>query len=73
MTFIKMQTVDMSWYRIFQFSTWRATFLEAAGNAARRVSKYSTDRGDHENAARWKSRELFIREYAKHKHIKDDR
>jgi hypothetical protein len=73
MTFIKMQTVDMSWYRVLQPSTWRATFLEAAGNAARRVSKYSTDRGDHENAARWKTRELFFREYAKYKQIKDDK
>ena len=73
MTFIKMQTVDMSWYRILQPSTWRATFLEAAGNAARRVSKYSWDRGDYENAARWKSRELFLREYAKHTQIKEDK
>jgi hypothetical protein len=71
MTFIKMQTVDMSWYRILQPSTWRATFLEAAGSAARRVSRYSMDRGDYENAARWKSRELFLREYAKHTQIKD--
>ena len=68
MTFTKMQTVDMSWYRILHSSTWRATFIEAAGNAAKRVSKYSWDRGDYENAARWKSRELSIRDYAKRMH-----
>jgi hypothetical protein len=73
MTFIKMQTVDMSWYRILHSSTWRATFIEAAGNAAKRVSKYSWDRGDYENAARWKSWELFLREYTKRSQIKDDK
>ena len=73
MIFTKIQTVDMSWYRILHASTWQATFLEAAGNAARRVSKYSWDRGDYENAARWKSRELFIREYAKRMRVRSDR
>jgi hypothetical protein len=62
---LKMQTVDMSWYRFFRAATWRGYFLEAAESAARQVSKYSWNRGDYENAARWKNRELFIREYAK--------
>jgi hypothetical protein len=61
----------MSWHRILHVSTWRATFLEAAENAARRVSKYSWNRGEYENAARWKSRELFIREYLKRMHDSD--
>jgi hypothetical protein len=73
MTFTKMQTVDMSWYRILHSSTWRATLIEAAGNAAKRVSRYSWDRGDYENAARWKSWEIFLREYAKRPQIKDDK
>jgi hypothetical protein len=68
-----MQTVDMSWYRILHTSIWRATFLEAASKAARRVSKHSWDRGDYETAARWKSREIFLREYAKRMQIKDDK
>ena len=62
---LKMQTVDVSWYRIFRAATWRAFFLEAAVGAAGKVSKYSWNRGDYENAALWKSRELGIREYAK--------
>jgi hypothetical protein len=70
---LNMQTVDMSWYRIFRASTWRAFFLEAAENAAGRVSKYSWNRGDYENAARWKSREGFIKEYAKRIHAKGEK
>jgi hypothetical protein len=73
MSFVKMQTVDMSWYRILRPSTWRATFLAAAANAASRVSKYSWNRGDYENAARWKSREGFIKEYAKRIHTKHEK
>ena len=72
MTFIEMQTVDMNWYRIFRAPEWQATFLEAAGNAARRVSEYSRNRGDYENAARWKSRELFVREYAERIRDRED-
>jgi hypothetical protein len=62
---LEMQTVDGSWHRFFRASTWRATFLAAAEHAAKRVAKYSWNHGDYDNAARWKSRELFIREYAK--------
>jgi hypothetical protein len=69
---LKMQTVDMSWYRFFRAATWRGYFLEAAESAARQVSKHSWNRGDYENAARWKSRELLLREYAKRSQIKDD-
>jgi hypothetical protein len=69
---IKMQTVDMSWYRFFRAVTWRGYFFEAAETAARRVSEYSCNRGDYDNGARWKSRELFIREYAKRALAKDD-
>jgi hypothetical protein len=59
------QTVDMRWYRIMNASTWRARFLKAAERAARRVSEYLSNREDYENAARWKDRELRIRECAK--------
>ena len=72
MTFIEMQTVDMNWYRIFHTSKWRATFLEAAGNAARLVSEYSRNRGEYENAARWKRREIFIREYVERVRDRED-
>jgi hypothetical protein len=70
---LKMQTVDMSWYRIFRASTWRAFFLGAAENAAGKVSKYSWNRGDYENAALWKRRELGIREYAKRGSAADEK
>ena len=62
---LKAQTVDMSWYRILNASEWRARFLEAVERAARRVAEYSSNREDYENAARWKNRELRIREYAR--------
>jgi hypothetical protein len=67
----KMQTVDMS-YRILHASTWRASFLEAAGSAATRVAEYSRNRNDYENAARWERRAHLIREYAKRKRIKNN-
>lgn len=62
---VKMQTIDMSWYKILNASAWRARLLEAAENAARRVSEYSRNREDYDNAARWKTRELSIQAYAK--------
>jgi hypothetical protein len=64
---LKIQTVDLSWYRILHASTWRASFLEAAGNAATRVAEYSRNRNDYENAVRWEHRALLIREYAERK------
>jgi hypothetical protein len=70
---LEMQTVDVSWHRFFRASTWRASFFVAAEYAARRVSKYSWNRGDYDNAALWKSRELFIREYAKRAQSGDDK
>jgi hypothetical protein len=70
---LNMQTVDMGWYRIFRAATWRTFFLEAAENAAGRVSKHSWNRGDYENAARWKSRELSIRDYAKRVHSPEEK
>lgn len=65
---LKMQTVDMS-YRILHASTWRASFLEAAGKAATRVAEHSRNRNDYENATRWEHRAHLIREYAKRKRI----
>lgn len=62
---LKAQTVDMNWYRILNAATWRSRFLEAAERAAGRVSKYSSNRGDYESAARWKNCELRMREYAR--------
>lgn len=62
---LKAQTVDMSWYGILNASAWRTRLLTAAERAARRVSEYSSNCEDYESAARWKDREIRIREYVK--------
>jgi hypothetical protein len=70
---LKTQTIDMNWFKLLDASTWRARFLEAAENAARRVAEYLRNREDYDNAALWKRRELRIRKYARRVNTRDNK